>query len=255
MRAWLALVLVLAGCGTTGRTPAPSDVADDANATWQLTSGRTRAGEIPLIDDHPVTLIVEASQIGGTAACNSYAARLVNRGGHVAVTDLSMTVAGCEAPILAVETAYIDALSAVTAIQLRDDALVLTGPDVELRFDRLADAPVADLIDQAWELDSLVVGDVASAPAGEPATLELRSDGTLLGSTGCRGFHGEWVERGNQILATSLSMDGAECPAALAVQDSHVVSVIGDGFVPSIDGGLLTLTDPGSVGLVYRAGE
>src|SRR6186713_1654243 len=97
MRAWLALVLVLAGCGTTGRTPAPSDVADDANATWQLTSGRTRAGEIPLI--------VEASQIGGTAACNSYAARLVDRGGHVAVTDLSMTAAGCEAPILAVETA------------------------------------------------------------------------------------------------------------------------------------------------------
>ena len=39
------------------------------------------------------------------------------------------------------------------------------------------------------------------------------------------------------------------------LQDTHVVSVIGDGFVPTIDGDLLTLTDPGGVGLVYRAGE
>ena len=38
-------------------------------------------------------------------------------------------------------------------------------------------------------------------------------------------------------------------------QDEHVVSVIGDGFVPTIEANLLTLTDPGGVGLVYRAGE
>jgi heat shock protein HslJ len=117
------------------------------------------------------------------------------------------------------------------------------------------DPNATELIDQPWALDSLVVGDVASAPAGEPATLELRSDGTLRGSTGCRGFRGGWIERGNQILATSLSMDEAECPAWLAAQDSHVVSVIGDGFVPSVEGGLLTLVDPGSIALVYRAGE
>jgi hypothetical protein len=50
-------------------------------------------------------------------------------------------------------------------------------------------------------------------------------------------------------------MGEAECPAALSEQDSHVVSVIGDGFVPSIEGDLLTLLDPGGVGLVYRAQE
>lgn len=32
-----------------------------------------------------------------------------------------------------------------------------------------------------------------------------------------------------------------------------MVSVIGDGFVPSIEGDLLTHTDPGGVGLVDRA--
>ena len=50
-------------------------------------------------------------------------------------------------------------------------------------------------------------------------------------------------------------MGEIDCPAGLQQQDSHVVSVIGDGFVPSIEGDLLTLMDPGGVGLVYRASE
>lgn len=50
-----------------------------------------------------------------------------------------------------------------------------------------------------------------------------------------------------------MGMNEVECPAALGQQDSHVVSVIGDGFVPTIEGDLLTLIDPGGVGLVYGA--
>jgi heat shock protein HslJ len=90
---------------------------------------------------------------------------------------------------------------------------------------------------------------------GDPATLELRGDGTFVGSTGCRTFSGNWLEQGEQIIAPSFGMDQAECPAELSQQDSHVVSVIGDGFVPTVEGDLLTLTDPGGVGLVYRADE
>jgi hypothetical protein len=33
------------------------------------------------------------------------------------------------------------------------------------------------------------------------------------------------------------------------------VSVIGDGFIPTIDGELLTLMDPEGIGLVYRSGQ
>jgi len=98
------------------------------------------------------------------------------------------------------------------------------------------------------------VGDVASAPLGEPATLELDGDGTFRGSTGCGAFTGHWIEQGDQIEAPSLAMDESECPADLRAQDDHVVSVIGDGFVPSIQGDLLTLTDPGGIGLAYRSG-
>lgn len=108
-------------------------------------------------------------------------------------------------------------------------------------------------MDTTWTLETLVDGDVAMAPMGEPATLELRADGTFSGSTGCRPFDGQWVERGEQLLATTFAMGDVACPAELSDQDGHVVTVIGDGFVPTIDGDRLTLTDAGGLGLVYRA--
>lgn len=156
---------------------------------------------------------------------------------------------------MAAEAAYTAALNGVESIGGDDGELVLSGPSVELRFAAIAPPPTAEVVDTVWVLETLFVGDVASSPLGDPATLELHSDGTFTGSTGCRSFSGDWHEQGEQIVAPSWGMDGSECPADLTQQDGHVVSVIGDGFVPTVVEDLLTLADPGGVGLVYRAEE
>ncbi|HET8778216.1 MAG TPA: META domain-containing protein, partial [Candidatus Limnocylindria bacterium] len=153
------------------------------------------------------------------------------------------------------EAAYTAALSAISEIGRDGDELVMVGPDVELRFVALPPPPTAELVDTTWVLETVFIGDVAASVVGERATLELRSDGTFSGSTGCRSFTGTWVEQGEHIADTSMRMEGPDCPADLVSQDSSVVSVVGDGFVPTIDGDLLTLTDPGGAGLVYRAEE
>jgi heat shock protein HslJ len=251
----LAAVIVLAGCGSQGGVPSPDPSGDpfDPQGSWQLSSSSVNGGEVPLVEGHPVTLTIEGSEIGGTAACNQYGGRLSVTGGTLEISELAMTAMGCEVDLMAAESAYTAALSVVESIGGDGDQLVLRGPDVELRFDRLPAPPTAELVDSVWVLDTLFVGDVASSPLGEPATLVLRSDGTFSGSTGCRTFSGNWLEQGEQIMAPSFGMDQTECPAELSQQDSHVVSVIGDGFVPSIQGDLLTLVDPGGVGLVFRA--
>jgi heat shock protein HslJ len=154
---------------------------------------------------------------------------------------------------MASESAYTAALSAIRQIGRDGDELVLVGPDVELRFVALPPPPTADLVDTTWVLETVFVGDVAASVVRERATLELRSDGTFSGSTGCRSFTGTWTEQGERIADTSMRMDDLDCPRDLISQDSTVVSVVGDGFVPTIDGDLLTLTDPGGAGLVYRA--
>jgi len=250
----LLIAGLIAACGSqppTGSDAGPPEV----EGTWSLASGTTPAGPVPVLAEYPITLVISGSELSGTAACNHYGGRFNVSAGGLAIGDLAMTAIGCEEPVAASEAAYVGALQAVTAAARDGEELVLTGPGVELRYQPLPEPPTAELVDTVWVLDAVFVGDVAAAPVGERATLQIRSDGTLSGETGCRAFDGEWVEQGDQILATMLTAGDEACPPDLASQDSHVFGVIGDGFVPTVEANLLTLTDPGGVGLVYRAAD
>jgi len=252
MRALVVVIAILAGGCSAAADPPPVD----PSGTWELVAGRIGERAVPIVEGYPITIIVDARRISGTAGCNGYGADVRAHGESIAVDELTLTAALCDIRgVMEAESAYVGALQRISAVGIDGGALVLSGPDTELRFERLPDAPADLIANTAWVLESLFVGDVAGPPLGEPATLRLDEDGTFAGSTGCRSFSGTWVVEGNQISASSMAMDDANCPAGLTAQDSHVVEVIGDGFVPSIDGGLLTLTDPGSIGLVYRAGE
>lgn len=249
------LVLVLAACGSPAVSATPSASAGAGpTGAWQLVSATVDGGAFELLDDHPITAVLEASSIGGTSACNGYGGHIEIVPGGIEIVELGGTDMACGPDeVMALEAAYLAALRRVRAIELIDGQLALLGEGVDLRFDRLPEPPVGELVDTTWILETIFVEDMASPPDGDPATFELRSDGTFSGSTGCRSFQGRWIERGAQLLATEMRMNEVECPAALSDQDTHVVTVIGDGFVPSIEGDVLTLTDPGDVGLVYRA--
>lgn len=249
------LAFLLVACGSSGATAVPSASAGaDPAGSWQLSAGSVDGRALQLLEDHPVTVVIDASAIAGRSACNQYGGRLQLAGDGIRIDELGGTAMGClPEEVMALEQAYLAALGRVRAIEVIDGRLALRGDGVDLRFDPLPEPPVAELVDTTWRLETMFVGDVASPPGGEPATLELRSDGTFSGSTGCRTFTGRWIEFGAQIQAPELGMGDMECPAELAEQDSHVVSVIGDGFIPSVEGDLLTLLDPGGVGLVYRA--
>jgi heat shock protein HslJ len=258
----LAVPFVLvAACGGSGVSATPGSDAGSIEGSWRLIAGRANGAELPVLPQHPITLTIEGSQLGGIAACNDYGAHMTMRNGIPSIGGISANAARCEDAalepdaVMEAEAAYLGALAAVSAIAREGAELVLRGPGTELRFAALAPPPIDAIVGTSWVLETVVVGDVAGPPRGARATLDLRSDGSLGGSTGCRSFTGRWIEAGSQILATELSMDQSECPPALVAQDSHVVSVIGDGFVPSVEGDLLTLTDPGGVGLVYRSGD
>ena len=258
MRPSLAVrVVILAACAAPAApTSTPSSAGPDPIGAWRLAEGTVDGRPLRLLDDHPVTAVVEGSAISGRSACNEYGGRLEVAGDGVRIGELGGTEMAC-APedVMALEQEYLAALGRVRSIGVVDGQLAMRGDAVDLRFEPLPAPPTAELVDTAWVLETVFVGDVASPADGEPATLELRSDGTFHGSTGCRTFTGRWIEFGEQIQAPEMRMGELECPARLVDQDSHVVGVIGDGFVPTIDGDLLTLLDPGGVGLVYRADE
>lgn len=254
----ILLALVVAGCGSPAASPPPPSppVEDpDPQGSWQLASGTVDGEPIAIVEDHPITVTIDGASIGGRA-CNEYGGRLAPTSGGVEIRDLGSTSMACvDERVMDAEAAYLQAFGRTATITVVDGALVLAGPGTELRFERLPPPPTAELVDTTWALETVFVGDVASPPKGDPATLELAGDGTFRGSTGCRTFEGRWIEQGDQIRAAEMAMDDTECPVALSGQDSHVVTVIGDGFVATVDGDLLTLIDPGGAGLVYRAAE
>jgi heat shock protein HslJ len=242
----LVAAILVVGCGESTSSPV------DVSGVWQLTGGTVDGAPFPVVPDAPVTLSVAGSEIGGRSPCNHYGGRIVVDGGGSRFEMTSMTAMACEQPVMAAEAVFVAALPRIRGATLDGDRLILAGTGVELTFDRLPPVPVADMVSRDWVLESLISGDMASSPAGEPATLRLEASGTIGGSTGCRTFRGRWVLANGGVMPTDFGMDQTECPPQLAEQDSHVVGVL-EGFRVSVDGQQLTLAGDRGRGLIYRA--
>ena len=250
----LTVALFAAACGsdTTSVTADGADPATGPDGDWVLSSATLAGDDLALVPDHRVTMNIDGATIGGTAACNGYGGTIDYSEDALRIGELSWTEMGCAPDVMALESAVLTALLAVDDWDRTGTTLRLTGPDTVLTFAAVAPVPVAELIGTTWTLDTLIEGEAASTTvaSADPATLQLGSDGTLTGSTGCRELSGEYVITGDEVTFTSFAADG-ECSADVAAQDNLVVSVLGDGFTVSIDGSRMTAMSTGGEGLSY----
>jgi len=228
-----------------------NDFADSLNGSWQLVSGEIEGKPVPIIDSHPITLIIGEDAVGGTAACNNYfyAGSLpVFEGQGFGVTEMA-----CSPPeTMEAETLYLQGLSVVDDVELGSPNLTLTGPGVTLEFEPLAPVPTADLLTTVWVLTGLIEGETVTSVSGERATLELFTDGSFIGSTGCRDISGSYVISGPNVQFTNWGAHG-ECPSEFAQQDSRVISALEAGFRVEIEEDQMTTWVAGDEGLIYRA--
>jgi heat shock protein HslJ len=243
------IALILGACG--GGEAASSSSTEPSAPTvpdgdWDLIDG------ISVVAGFPITLSIVGSDVSGRAACNSYFGNAAFDGTTATFGEFGATAMACEPEVMAAEAAFLTALGMVETFAVSSDDLTLSTQLGDLVFGRVVPPPTADLVGTTWVLDTLIEGEAASSVGGDPATLLLTADGTLIGSTGCRALTGTWIENGGVFIVPTLSADG-ECPGDLAKQDSLVVTVVGDEFRADVDGDRLTLTSMGGDGLVYRA--
>jgi heat shock protein HslJ len=232
----------------------PTRVAwEPTGVPWRLLSGRVGGSLLPLVDGYPITLTLFEREVGGWAPCNEYSVEMSRSGSEIDLApEFLSTAKGCAHEVMESERSYLNALLGVDTLATSSDQLTLTGEDVELVFGPAPPATVGDLTGTVWALTRLIQGETVSNAAGARATLELFSDQSMLGSTGCRSLHGRYAVSGEEVLVTELAANG-ECPADLRDQDSHVLSVLGDGFRAALTGPVeLILTSTGGQGLVYR---
>lgn len=246
-----------AGAPTGSATPpstAPTTAPDapmDPSGAWILV-----AGPVAPIAGRDVTVTIDAGEIGGRAACNSYGGEVAwDADGTLDVAALARTEMACEpVAVMELEQALLAALTTADRFAVDGDTLTLTSDGDAWTFTRQPPVPTAELTGTTWQLDGYLTGDaVSNEPGMDAATLTLHADGTLSGSTNCRRLTGTWVEAGGEIQLSELSAHG-ECDAAAADLDDRIVEVLGDGFTATVDGRRLTLTSRGGVGLTFVAG-
>jgi heat shock protein HslJ len=244
----LAGNLLVGGCGDPG-----AGVAPDPTGEWELVELWRGSAVEPEPVGARATLDIGDGTVGGTSYCNNYSGTFSLDGDELVVEGLGGTEMGCAPELMTAEAAYLEALGAVRRVGSSDGYLVLTGPDVELRFRPVAPVPTMQLLGTRWVLETLLDGEVASSTTGQPAELVLADDGTLTGSTGCRGISGSWSLDGDVVRVTSFAADGSDCPPDVAAQDRQVSDVLSSAFQVAVAGDSLTVTGPDGLGLVYRA--
>ncbi len=238
------LGFLLAACTATGSS---------IEGAWELESGIFDGQPIPMVKTHPITITLDDGSVGGSAACNGYGGRYSQRGDEIAFTEFAMTEMACfPEEVMVSEQTYINALFNVETASANGDQLVLRGSRTELVYNQLEPVPTTDLQGTVWVLDSLVQGETVSTVSGDRATLELFSDGSFIGSTGCRTLTGEYVVSGAEVVFTSFAAHG-ECSADLARQDSQVISALEGGFRVEIEGDTMTTWVAGDEGLIYKS--
>ncbi len=132
-----AVVLVgAAACGTddasTGDNGTPSEpgttvdrAAVSADGSWVLVAGTLDGEPLDLVDGRDVTLVIDGSEIGGTAACNGYGGSVTlgeesEFGGSFAVGELAWTEMACEPAVMELEQRFLAAVQKVDSYELAD---------------------------------------------------------------------------------------------------------------------------------------
>jgi heat shock protein HslJ len=243
----ILLAVLLAACGLLGPDSAELD------GDWVLRSGSVNGQPLALVADRVVTLRIDDDEVGGTAACNIYGGTIERDGSTITIGALSMTEMGCDEPTMALESAYLAALAAVTSADRAESSLLLEGPGVELTFALDVPEPDASLLGTAWSLESMITGDAVSSVLG-PATLVFEEDGTMRGSTGCRDFTARYELSGADLRVSDLAVDQVECEEGVASQDDHVLGTFERQVRWSIEGSRLSISGTDR-GLDYLAGS
>jgi len=218
---------------------------------WLLLEGAGPAGEIPQVEGHRSTLVIEDGEVGGHASCNGFGGGRID-GERIRFAEFATTLMGCEGELLASEEAYYSAVQDVATIRREGDRLVLTGPSSALIFEYLAPPDLYRATGRTLHLARIRHADESTGVV-RSATLRL-DRGSIEGSTGCRSFAGTYVERGDELVITRLSLEGDadECGPREVDQEAVVLDVLGDRFHTRVENGTqLIVTAQGGDSLEY----
>lgn len=229
-------------------------------STWVLDAASTDA----LVDEPPadgrVDIRFDGEEVSGTSGCNRYGGPYeAGSDGSISLGPLAMTEMACDDLRMTLESAYVEALGAVTSFRMSEGALALRGGEIDLTFTEEVPIEPLPLEATAWTLDTIATGTdaVSSVLAGTEVTLALEG-GTAGGSGGCNRFSGGYELDGASLAFGPLASTRMACAEGVMSQEQAVFDALAATASWSVEEDRLWLLDAdGSLLLGYRgpAGE
>ena len=210
--------------------------------TLDASSMASLADEVPA--GAIVTIAFEDGQASGRAACNSYGGAYdAGDDGSLSFESFAVTAMACEAPLMTLESAYLEALGAVTGFGV-DGKLTLHGDEIDLTFDEEVSPVALPLVGTTWTLTTIASGDaVSSVLNGTEVTAAFTADATVSGSAGCNRYSGSYTWTGDQLSFSPLASTKMACADDVMAQESAFLASMEQVASFAIEGSQLTLAD------------
>ncbi len=218
-----------------------------ADSTWRLIALESPSAGLELIGEPAITLKLTADSAGGSGGCNTYRSVPIYREESISFGQIISTQMACAEPVMALERAYLEALSAVQSYRMVNGQLVLLyGAGGRLIFDR-----VPTFAESQWRLSAYGAPNALIPAAGE-VTLHF-AEGRAGGSTGCNQYSTSFAARGDSLSFSVLITTRRACPsAALSSQEQAFIKALERVTHYSEQGDELTLHYDAGKRLIFK---
>ena len=194
-------------------------------------------------------------RVGGSAGCNSYNAAYKADGTNIEIGMAATTMMLCPDPIMAQESAYMEALSAAATYEVTAESLTLFNSAGEAAA--IFGVESQGLAGTLWEVISYNTGNqaVRSVIIGSELTANFGEDGQLTGSAGCNDFFAAYETEDDNISIGPAGITQMFCadPDGIMEQESQYLAALETAATYRIEGVNMNMrTAEGSTALNLR---
>ena len=232
---------LLAGCCRIPASPSASAPAPLAlqGPTWQLAAPGTQGADLAGTKTPPVTARFEGGQVSGFSGCNRYMGTFTLDRDSVVIGPLAGTMMACPEPQMAIEKAFLGALTGTLRYAISGDGLTLTPVSgVPLVFQA---EPAPTLLGVTWSVTGFNNGRHAVVGPLLGTTLTMTFDqGQVHGSSGCNTYRAAYTSEGNRLAIGPVASTRKACSAeGVMQQEREFLAALESVKVWTISGGML----------------
>lgn len=220
------ILFVLAGCSAAGADPTADGDGGELGATRWVLQSMSESGVLTIVPDG---LYADAdfrsNRVTGFGGCNDYDAVYRAAGRTLFIAVPVVTRMACPEPTGTFESTFLSLLHASRFYNVREDTLVIRGPDAAILLVFLA-APANPLLG-TWVVDSYASApNTLTAPLPDSHMTATFGLSKVVGFAGCNSYTGPYTTNGVVAAIGPLGTTAMACEEPLMTQESAFLAAL-----------------------------